>query len=72
MKGTTKKLNSQEGVFINFLRPLITTALPLMKNVLTPLAKSVMVPLGLMPKALATDAAIQKKSVTTALIVSNE
>ena len=43
-----------------------------MKSVLTPLSKSVLMPLGL---SAAIDAAIQKKnhgSETTALIISNE
>ena len=31
LKGTTQEINSQEGGFLNFLRPLMTTALPLMK-----------------------------------------
>ena len=51
----------------------MTAGLPLMKNVLTPLAKGVLIPLGLTAAAAAaTDAAIQKKSgsVTTALIIS--
>ena len=46
-----------------------------MKNVLTPLAKSVLIPLGLTAAASATDAAIQKKiygSGATELIISNE
>ena len=46
-----------------------------MKNLLTPLAKSVLIPLGLSPGMSAADAAIQKKiygSGTTALIISNE
>ena len=49
--------------------------LPLMKSVFRPLAKSVLVPLGLTAAASVTDAAIQKKifgSGTTALIVSNK
>ena len=37
----------------------MTTALPIMKNVLTPLAKNVLVLLGL-PLALAIDAVIKK------------
>ena len=41
LKGTTRKITSQEGGFLNFLRPLMTASLSLMKNVLTPLAKSV-------------------------------
>ena len=72
-KGTTKKNTCPEGRFINFLRPLMTAVLPVMKYVLTTLAKSVLIPLGL--AASATDAAIQNKiyeSGTTALTISNE
>ena len=46
-----------------------------MKIVLTPLAKSVLISLGLTTAASATDAAIQKKvfrSGTAALIIPNE
>ena len=46
-----------------------------MKSVLTPLAKKVLMPLGLIAAMSATDAAIQKKnhgSGTTAFIISNE
>ena len=73
-KGTTRKISSQEGGFLNFLRPLMTTGLPLMKSVLIPLAKSVLLPLGLLAGMSAADAAIQKiyGSGTTALIISNE
>ena len=75
LKGTTKKITSQEGGFFNFLRPLMTAALSLIKSVLTPLAKSVLLPLGLSARMSAADAAIQKKicgSDTTALIISTE
>ena len=41
LKGTTTKITSQEGRFINFLRPLMTAGL------LTPLAKRILIPLGL-------------------------
>ena len=41
-KETTRKNTSQEGRFLNFLRPIMTTGLPLMKSVLTPLAKNVL------------------------------
>ena len=61
LKGTTKKIYSQEEGFLNSLAPLAIVALPLMKDVLTPLSKSVLVLLGLMTGASATDAAIQKK-----------
>ena len=49
--------------------------MPLIGNVLKPLAKSILRPLGLTAAALATDAAIHKKmfgSGTTTLIISNE
>ena len=45
LKGTNRKITSQEGGFLNFLRRLMTTALPLFKNVLTPLAIKVNVSL---------------------------
>ena len=51
------------------------TGLPLIKNVIKPLAKSVLIPLGLTAPALAADAGIQKKilgSGTTTLVISNE
>ena len=53
----------------------IKTGLPLIGNVLKPLAKSVLISLGLTAAASATDAAIHKKmfgSRTTTLIISNE
>ena len=60
-KGTTRKITSQEGGFLNFLRPLMTAGLPLMKNVLNPLSKSVLLLLGLSAGKSAADAVIQKK-----------
>ena len=45
LKGTTRTITSQEGGFLNFLKPLMFVGLPLMKNALTPLAKNVLVPL---------------------------
>ena len=44
LKGTTVKITGQEEGFLNFLRPLMTAGLPLMKSVLTPLVKSVLIP----------------------------
>ena len=41
LKGTTKKITSEEGGFLNFPRPLMSAFLPLMKNVLTPLAQGI-------------------------------
>ena len=71
----TSRNNSQEGGFLNFLRPLVTAGLPLMKYVLTPLAKNILLPLGLSAGMSAADAVIQKKNYglrTTVLITSNE
>ena len=41
LKGTIRKISSQKGGFLNFLRPLMSVGLPLMKNLLTPLGKIV-------------------------------
>ena len=66
----------QRGGFLGrLLGPLLKTGLTLIKNVLKPLSKSVLIPLGLITAASATDAAIQKKvfgSSITILIISNE
>ena len=59
LKETTRKITSQEVGFLNFIRILMTAGLPLMKNVLPPLAKIVLTPLGLTVAASSTDAAIQ-------------
>ena len=45
LKGTTRKIASQEGGFLNFLRSLMAAGLPLLKSVLTPLANSVLISL---------------------------
>ena len=53
----------------------MTAGLPLMKNLHTPLAKNILVSLGLTAAGLATNAAIQKKffgSGTAILVFSNE
>ena len=54
----------------------MTAGLPLIKNVLTPLTKSILEPLWLTAAPSATDAAIQKKifglGSGTALVFSNE
>ena len=75
LKGTIRKINSLEGGFLNFLRSSMTAGLPLMKNVLTPLTKSILISLGLSAGMSAADAVIWKKidgSGTTALLISNE
>ena len=52
----------QSGGFLSkLLGPLLKTGLPLIKNVITPLAKSVLIPLGLTAAASAADAGIHKK-----------
>ena len=59
------------GFFGRILGPLLKTGLPLMKNVIKPLAKNALIPLGL----TAADAGMHKNiwgsSNTTALIISN-
>ena len=53
----------QSGGFLGrFLGPLLKTGLPLMKNVIKPLAKSFLIPLGLTAAGSAADAGIYKKS----------
>ena len=52
----------QSGRFLDrLLGPLLKTGLPLIKNVVKPLTKSVLIPLGLTPGASAADAGIHKK-----------
>ena len=56
----------QSGGFLGkSLGPLLKTGLPLIKNVIAPLAKSVLIPLGLTAAAAAAaaDAAIHKKNI---------
>ena len=51
----------QSGGFLGrLLGPLIKTVLPLIKSVIKPLAKSVLIPFGLTAAALAADAGIHK------------
>ena len=66
----------QSGGFLGrLLGPLLKTGLPLIKNVIKALAKSVLIPLGLTAAAAAADAGIHKKIVgsenMTALIIPN-
>ena len=68
----------QSGGFCGrLLGPLLKTGLPLMKNVIKPLAKSVLIPLGLTAAASAADAGIHKKILgsghnnTITLIIPN-
>ena len=66
----------QSGGFLGkLLGPLLKTGLPLIKSVIKPLAKSVLIPLGLTAAASAEDAGIHKKILgsgnNTTLIISN-
>ena len=71
----------QSGEFLSRpLSPLLKTGLPLIKNVIKPLAKSVLFPLGLTAAASAADAGMHKKILgsgrssgpKTTLIISND
>ena len=55
------KMIQSAGFLRRLLGPLIKTGLPLMKNVIKPLAKNVLIPLGLTAAASAADAGIDKK-----------
>ena len=66
-----------EGFLGRLLGLLLKAGLPLMKNVIKPLAKSVLIPLGLTAAASAADAGIHKKILgsghnNTTLIISND
>ena len=68
------KIGQSGGFLGRLLGPLLKTGLPLIENLLKPLAKSISIPLGL-TAAAATDTAVHKKlfgSGTTTLIISNE
>ena len=68
------------GILGRFLGQLLKTGLPLMKNVIKSLVKSVLIPLGLTAAASAADPGIHKKVLgsvyplhnTTTLIISND
>ena len=68
----------QSGGFLGRrLGPLLRTGLPLMKSVIKPLAKSILIPLGLTVAASAADAGIHEKILgsghnNTTLIISND
>ena len=65
------------GLLGKLLGPLLKTRLPVIKNVIKPLAKSVLIPLGLTSAASAADAGIHIKILgsghnNTTLIISND
>ena len=56
------KMIQSRGFLGKLLCPLLKTGLPLTKSVIQPLAKSVLIPLGLTAAASAAGAGIHKKS----------
>ena len=70
------KMMQSGGFTVRILCPLLKTGLPLIKNVIKPLAKSVLILLGLTAAASAADAGTQKivgpGHNTTTLIISSD
>ena len=62
-KAQINKIIQSGGFLGKLLGPLLKTGLPLIKNVIKPLAKSVLIPLGLTAVASAADAGIHKKNI---------
>ena len=62
LKTKLSKMIKLGGFLARLLGPLLKTGLPLMKNVIKPLAQSVLILLGLTEAASTADAGIHKKS----------
>ena len=66
----------QSGEFLGrLLGPILKSGLLLIKNVIKPLAKNILIPLGLTAAASTADTGIRKKilgSGTTTLLISND
>ena len=60
LKTQLSKMIQSGGFLSRLLDPLLKTGLPLIKNVIKPLAKSVLIPLGLTAAASTVDAGIHK------------
>ena len=60
-KTQSSKMIQSGGFLSRLLDPLLKTGLPLIKNKIKPLAKSILIPLGLTAAASAADAGIHKK-----------
>ena len=77
-KTQLSKMMKSGGFLGRLLGPLLKIGLPLMKRVIKPLAKSVLIPLGLTAAASAADAGTHKKILgsghnnNTTLIISND
>ena len=61
-KTQLSKMMQSGGFLGRLLGPLLKTGLPLMKNVIQPLAKSVLITLGLTAAASAASAGLYKKN----------
>ena len=61
-KTQISKMIQSGGFLVKLPGPLLKTGLPLIKNLIKPLAKRVLIPLGLTATASAADAGIHKKS----------
>ena len=61
-KTQVSKMIQSGGFLVRLLGPLLKTGLPLIKNVMKPLPKSVLITLGLTAAVSAADAEIHKKS----------
>ena len=61
-KAQISKIIQSEGFLGKLLATLLKTGLPLIKNVIKPLAKSVLIPLGLTAAAYVADARIQENT----------
>ena len=69
------KIGQSGGFLDRLLGPLLKTGLPLIKNVLKPLSKSILIPLGLAAAASAADATIHNNMFASGmktLIISKE
>ena len=74
-KAQISKIIQSGGFLSKLLGLLLKTGLPLIKNVIKPLAKFFLIPLGLTAAASSADAGIHKKllgSGNTTLLISNE
>ena len=70
-KAHLSKMIQSGGYLGRLLGPLLKTGLPLIKIVIKPLAKCVLIPLGLTAAASAADAGIYKKHLRLRNINSN-
>ena len=60
-KAQINKIIESGGFLSKLLGPLLKAGSPLIKNVIKPLAKNILIPLGLTAAASAADAGIYKK-----------